>query len=70
MGQDEIEAFLRDNRGNYFTARELAEIFSLTCSTISTNCRRLQKWGRIEVMRNAKGVCHYTTSSQEHKHKI
>jgi len=61
MAQEDVELFLRENPGKSFTAKELAEKFSLSPGTITMNARRMEKWGRIHIDKERKtGVCHYS----------
>lgn len=43
MGQDEIEEYLRERRGNYFSSMQLAKIMGLSQSTVSANLSVLLK---------------------------
>lgn len=61
MAQDDVEQFLIKNPGKSFTAKELAQRFSLSTGTITMNARRMEKWGRIHIDKERKtGLCHYS----------
>jgi DNA-binding transcriptional regulator GbsR (MarR family) len=43
MGQQEVYAFLRDNKGKWFTSREIAEALNISIGSVTMSLKKLRK---------------------------
>lgn len=48
MSQEDVLIFLKENKGRWFTAREMADKIKISYSTITTNLCRLMRFGMVK----------------------
>jgi DNA-binding MarR family transcriptional regulator len=50
MGQDDVFQFLKNNKGNHFSAKEIAEKLKLNYGAVSRSLFKLRKHGEVQYL--------------------
>jgi len=48
MGQQEVYSFLKDNKGKWFTSREIAEKLDISIGSVTMSLKKLRKTNIIK----------------------
>jgi len=48
MGQQEVYSFLKDNKGKWFTSRDIAETLNISIGSVTMSLKKLRKTNIIK----------------------